>query len=84
MKIIHQWRDDDQFWLDGNEQSMASARAAGWKTRTLVELDDAPLPDSVRCSLMSLIRDDGYAASFQSIGQYRTALLRAIREDLAR
>ncbi|USS56994.1 hypothetical protein [Pseudomonas kermanshahensis] len=84
MKIIHQWCDDDQFWLDGNEQSMASARAAGWKTRTVVELDDAPLPDSVRCSLMSLIRDDSYAASFQSLGQYRTALLRAIRENLAR
>ncbi|MGE8467200.1 MAG: hypothetical protein ACN6QE_13890 [Pseudomonas putida] len=84
MKIIHQWCDDDQFWLDGNEQSMASAKAAGWKTRTLVELDDAPLPDSVRCSLLSLIRDDGYAASFQSLGQYRTALLRAIREGSAR
>ena len=84
MKIIHQWCDDDEFWLDANEQSLASARAAGWKTRTLVELDDAPLPDSVRCSLLSLIRDDGYAASFQSLGQYRTALLRAIREDTAR
>ncbi|ASN71012.1 hypothetical protein 7S12_26 [uncultured Caudovirales phage] len=84
MKIIHQWCDDDEFWLDANEQSLASARAAGWKTRTLVELDDAPLPDSVRCSLMSLLRDDSYAASFQSLGQYRTALLRAIREDLAR
>lgn len=84
MKIIHQWCDDDEFWLDANEQSLASARAAGWKTRTLVELDDAPLPDSVRCSLLSLIRDDGYAASFQSLGQYRTALIRAIREDMAR
>ncbi len=84
MKIIHQWCDDDESWFDANEQSLASARAAGWKTRTLVELDDAPLPDSVRCSLLSLIRDDGYAASFQSLGQYRTALIRAIREDMAR
>lgn len=84
MKIIHQWCDGDEFWLDANEQSLASARAAGWKTRTLVELDDAPLPDLVRCSLLSLIRDDGYAASFQSLGQYRTALIRAIREDSAR
>lgn len=84
MKIIHQWCDDDVSWFDANEQSLASARAAGWKTRTLVELDDAPLPDSVRCSLLSLIRDDGYAASFQSLGQYRTALIRAIREDMAR
>ncbi|MCY1440528.1 hypothetical protein D9M71_568080 [compost metagenome] len=83
MKIIHQWCDGDEFWLDANEQSLASARAAGWKTRTLVELDDAPLPDSVRCSLMSLIRDNGYAASFQSLGQYRAALLRAIREGTA-
>ncbi len=84
MKTIHQWCDDDEFWLDANEQSLASARAAGWKTRTLVELDDAPLPDSVRCSLLSLIRDDGYAASFQSLGQYRAALIRAIREGEAR
>ena len=84
MKIIHQWCDDDEFWLDANEQSLASARAAGWKTRTLVELDDAPLPESVRCSLLSLISDDSYAMSFQSLGQYRTALIRAIREDLAR
>lgn len=84
MKIIHQWCDDDESWFDANEQSLASARAAGWKTRTLVELDDAPLPDSVRCSLLSLIRDDGYAASFQSLGRYRTALIRAIREDMAR
>ena len=84
MKIIHQWCDDDEFWLDANEQSLASARAAGWKTRTLVELDDAPLPDSVRCSLLSLIRDDSYAMTFQSLGQYRTALLQAIREGSAR
>ncbi|QLJ12725.1 hypothetical protein H0H12_20035 [Pseudomonas putida] len=84
MKIIHQWCGDNESWFDANEQSLASAHAAGWKTRTLVEVDDAPLPDSVRSSLLSLIRDDGYAASFQSLGQYRTALIRAIREGSAR
>lgn len=84
MKVIHQWSDEDGIWLDANEQSLVSARAAGWKTRTVVELADAPLPDSVRCSLMNLIRDDAYAASFQSLAQYRSALLRAVREDLAR
>ncbi|WP_312818226.1 hypothetical protein [Pseudomonas sp.] len=84
MKLIHQWSDEDGIWLDANEQSLVSARAAGWKTRTVVELDDAPLPESVRWSLLNLIRDDGYAASFQSLGQYRSALLRAVREDLAR
>lgn len=70
--------------MDANEQSLVSARAAGWKTRTVVELADAPLPESVRCSLLSLIRDDSYAASFQSLGQYRAALIKAIREDTAR
>jgi len=84
VKLIHQWSDEDGIWLDANEQSLVSARAAGWKTRTVVELDDAPLPESVRWSLLNLIRDDGYAASFQSLGQYRSALLRAVREDLAR
>ncbi|MBO2922923.1 hypothetical protein J5H75_14535 [Pseudomonas asiatica] len=84
MKLIHQWSDEDGIWLDANEQSLVSARAAGWKTRTVVELHDAPLPESVRWSLLNLIRDDGYAASFQSLGQYRSALLRAVREDLAR
>ncbi|MDG9808587.1 hypothetical protein N7613_08090 [Pseudomonas juntendi] len=84
MNLIHQWSDEDGMWVDANEQSLVSARAAGWKTRTVVEVADAPLPDSVRCSLLSLIRDDGYATSFQSLGQYRTALLRAIREDIAR
>lgn len=84
MKIIHQWCDDEESWFDANEQSLASARAAGWKTRTLVELDDAPLPDSVRCSLLSLIRDDSYAMSFQSLSRYRAALIRAIREGSAR
>lgn len=84
MKVIHQFSDEDGLWLDANEQSMTSARAAGWQTRTVVELADVPLPDSVRCSLMSLIRDDAYAASFQSLAQYRSALLRAVREDLAR
>ncbi|WP_336331630.1 hypothetical protein [Pseudomonas putida] len=84
MKVIHQWCDDDEFWLDGSEQELASARAAGWKTRTVVELADAPLSDSVRCSLLGLIRNDGYAASFQSLGQYRAALIKAIIEDTAR
>lgn len=84
MNLIHQWSDEDGMWMDANEQSLVSARAAGWKTRTVVEVADAPLPESVRCSLLNLIRDDGYAASFQSLGQYRTALLRAIREDIAR
>lgn len=84
MKLIHQWSDEDGIWLDANEQSLVSARASGWKTRTVVELVDAPLPESVRCSLLNLIRDDGYAASFQSLGQYRSALLRAVREELAR
>jgi len=84
VKLIHQWSDEDGIWLDANEQSLVSARAAGWKTRTVVELADAPLPESVRTSLLNLIRDDVYAASFQSLGQYRSALLRAVREDLAR
>ena len=29
--------------------------------------------------LRELIRDDGYAITFQTMGQYRTALLRALR-----
>lgn len=84
MKVIHQWSDEDGLWMDANEQSLVSARAAGWKTRTVVEVADAPLPESVRCSLLNLIRDDSYAASFQSLGQYRAALIKAIREDMAR
>ncbi|MGE7992539.1 hypothetical protein ACQKPE_16165 [Pseudomonas sp. NPDC089554] len=83
MKVIYQFKDEDGLWMDANEQSMASARAAGWQTRAVVELPDAPLPASVRCSLVSLIRDDGYAASFQSLGQYRAALLQAAIEGWA-
>ncbi|WP_439885600.1 hypothetical protein ACTACK_10295 [Pseudomonas syringae] len=33
---VGQWSDDDGIsWCDGNESSLASARASGWLTRTL-------------------------------------------------
>ncbi|MGX0957443.1 Lar family restriction alleviation protein [Pseudomonas viridiflava] len=33
---VGQWSDDDGIsWCDGNESSLASARATGWLTRTL-------------------------------------------------
>lgn len=38
-------------------------------------MDDKPT--NRHRDLRSLIRDDAYAASFQSLGQYRTALLQA-------
>lgn len=84
MKVIYQFSDEDDQWMDTNIQGLTSARAAGWKTRAVVEVADAPLPESVRRSLLGLIRDDGYAASFQSLGQYRAALIRAVLEDTAR
>ncbi|MCS5516196.1 DUF3486 family protein [Pseudomonas qingdaonensis] len=83
VKVIHQFSDEDGQWLDANEQSMASARAAGWKTRAVVELADALKSDSVRSSIIGLIADDGYAALFQTLGQYRAALIRAVVEGPA-
>lgn len=32
--------------------------------------------------LLKIIRDDNYAAGFQSLGQYRTALLQAARGEV--
>ena len=36
---------------------------------------------SINDRLLELIRDDSYAAAFQSIGQYRVALLKAARTE---
>jgi len=41
-----------------------------------------PHPDTERLDVIrSLVADDTYAITFQTMGQYRTALLRAFRED---
>jgi hypothetical protein len=43
-------------------------------------LDDAGMPllaEALPRSLRNLIADDGYACTFQTMGQYRTALLKA-------
>lgn len=35
-------------------------------------------------NIFTLIRDDAYACSFQTVGQYRSALLRVIDRDVQR
>jgi hypothetical protein len=35
--------------------------------------------DAARQEVINLVRDDGYAMTFQSLGQYRTALLKSLR-----
>lgn len=49
-----------------------------------VELRDAPAEedavvwDDGRLRVLSLLADDGFAATFQTTGQYRSALIRAL------
>ncbi|WP_375199091.1 hypothetical protein [Cupriavidus metallidurans] len=49
-------------------------------------LDDAGMPllaEALPRSLRNLIADDGYACTFQTMGQYRTALLKAFDAAVA-
>lgn len=47
---VLQWSDDDGLtWMDGKENEMASARCAGWKTRTLYR-HPAEQPAPVACA----------------------------------
>lgn len=47
-----------------------------WRTKLANDLDEC---ERMRDALLSLIADDAFAASFQSLAQYRSALLKATK-----
>ncbi len=55
----------------------ALCRAHDERGLEVVELDDERLPPATLESLRRLIADDAWAATFQTLGQYREALLKA-------
>lgn len=67
-------------WMDPNEGCVMDAflwQKDAANPRYMVPVFAAPVPPS-RPDLRELIADDSYAMTFQSMGQYRTALLKAI------
>lgn len=71
MKIV-----EAQAWLEAHPQFQTESQWA-YVMRMLTGYGRA-IEQAARRETMSLLTNDAYAASFQTMGQYRSALIRAL------
>lgn len=78
--IVKRWRQNGAVWAgvySGTEKDSSFDEWVALPTDG-VEATEPADPFTVSAALRRLIADDAYAMTFQTFGQYRTALLKAI------